>query len=111
MAKLEEKANLLLVKGKVMHLNVHLLINFPMVLIPLSAPGLMLLLLLVMSVNWFSRWDCHALPGSLQGYCVGIYLTVGKLHSSQIIFGLLPHHPKIHHRYHIERIPLNAKTK
>ena len=70
----------------------------------------MLLLLLIMSVNQFSGWGCHTLPGSLWGYCVGIYFTVGQLHLGQIIFGPLPHHPKIHHRDHIERIPLNAKT-
>ena len=54
-------------------LNGQLLINFPMVLIPLSAPGLMFLLLLVMSASPFSGWGYHALPGSLWGYCVGIF--------------------------------------
>ena len=103
--------NLLLVEGKSYVLNEHLLINFPMVLIPLSAPGLVLLLLLVMSVNWFSGWGCHTLPGSLWGYCVGIYLAVGQLCFGQIISGPLPQRPKIQHREHIERIPLNAKTE
>ena len=41
---------------------------------------------------------------------LGIYLTVGQLCLGQMIFGPLPHHPQIHHRDYIERIPLNAKT-
>ena len=101
----------LLVKGKAMCLKDHLLINSPMVLIPLSPIGLMLLLLLVMSANQFSGWGCHALPGSLWGCYAGIYLILGQLHSGQIVIGPLPHHPKIQHRDYIERIPLNAKTE
>ena len=73
-----------------MCLSDHLLINFPMVLISLSAPGFMLFMLLVMSVNQFSGWGCHTLSGSLWGYCVGIYFTVGQLHAGQIIFGPSP---------------------
>ena len=112
MGKTWEKKNELVTSWGEGHvLNIHLLINFPVVLIPLSAPGLMLLLLLVRSVNWFPGWDCHALPGSLWGYCIGIYFTVGQLCLGQIIFGPLLHHLKIHHRDNIEIISLNAKTE
>ena len=38
------------------------------------------------------------------------YFTVGQLHTGQISFGPPHHHPKIHCREHIERIPLKAKT-
>ena len=64
-----------------------------------SAPGFMLLLLLVMSTLFWSLW----------GYLFGIFFWWGQLHSSQIIFGLLPHHPKIHHRDYNEGTPFNAE--
>ena len=52
----------------------------------------------------------HSL-GLYEDTVLEFYFTVGQLHLGQIIFGPLPHHPKICHRDYIERIPLNAKME
>ena len=69
----------------------------------------MLLLLLAMSVNQFF-WVglLHTLWISM-GIVIGIFSLVRQLHLGQIVFGLLPHHPKIHHRDYTERIPSMPK--
>ena len=93
----------ILVKEKVMCLDDHLLINFFCGVNSTSYS-------MHQGLCCYCFWLC-TLPGSLWGYCVGIFFTVGQLCSGQITASPLPHHPKIHHRDYIERILLNAKTE
>ena len=42
---------------------------------------------------------------------LGLVFTVGQLHLGQITSDPLPHHPQIHHRDCIERVPPNATAE
>ena len=61
-----------------------------------------------LSPDFLGRVASHSL-GLYGDTVLEFYFTVGQLPLGQISFGLLPHHPKIHCREHIERIPLNTK--
>ena len=83
-----------------------------MVLIPLSAPGLVLLF------PWLSHLSLNFL-GGVALYSLSLYgdtilelvFRVGQLCLGETTSGPLPHHPQIHHRDYIERVALNAKTE
>ena len=75
--------------------------------------GLMLLFfahLPCLSPNFLGRVPSHS-PSLYRDTVLEFYYTVGQLHTGQISSDPLPHHPKIHCREHIERIPLNAKME
>ena len=75
-------------------------------------PGLLLLVyayLANLSPDFLGWVTLHSL--SLYGDTIlGLVFMVGQLHSGQITSDPLPHHPQIHHRDCIIRVPLNAKA-
>ena len=80
-----------------------------MVLIPLVHQGSCCYCFwLCLSTSFLGGVATHS-PGLHREIVLEFITQWGQLHLGQIIFGPLPHHPKIHHRDYIERIPLNAK--